>query len=87
MHIFHTKLYNILKIIADDKIPFLRGVLEPYAEMVYLPGNRISRNDLLDADALLIRTRTKCTESLLKGTKVEFIGTATIGFDHIDIAW
>jgi erythronate-4-phosphate dehydrogenase len=76
-----------LKIIADDKIPFLRGVLEPYAEIVYLPGSRISRHDLLNADALLIRTRTKCTESLLKNTPVKFIGTATIGFDHIDIAW
>jgi erythronate-4-phosphate dehydrogenase len=38
----------------------------------------------MDADALLVRTRTKCTEDLLKGTSVKFIGTATIGFDHID---
>ena len=86
MHIFQAKIRNILKIIADDKIPFLKGVLEPYAEMVYLPGHRISRNDLHNADALLIRTRTKCTDSLLKNTSVKFIGTATIGFDHIDIA-
>lgn len=75
-----------MKIVADDKIPYLQGVLEPYAEIAYLPGNRISRNDLLNADALLIRTRTKCTESLLGNTPVKFIGTATIGFDHIDIA-
>jgi erythronate-4-phosphate dehydrogenase len=73
-----------MKIIADDKIPFLKGVLEPYAEIKYLPGNLIDRKSITDADALLIRTRTKCTESLLKGTKVSFIGTATIGFDHID---
>ena len=73
-----------MKIIADDKIPFLEGVLEPYAEVVYLPGNKISRKNILDADALLIRTRTKCTESLLKDTGVRFIATATIGFDHID---
>ena len=73
-----------MKIVADDKIPFLKGVLEPYAEVVYLPGNKISRKDILDADSLLIRTRTKCTESLLKDTGVRFIGTATIGFDHID---
>ena len=73
-----------MKIVADDKIPFLKGVLEPYAEVAYLPGNEISRKDIMDADALLIRTRTKCTESLLKDTRVRFIGTATIGFDHID---
>jgi len=73
-----------MKIVADDKIPFLRGVLEPYAEVVYLPGKAINRKALLDTDALLIRTRTRCTEELLKGTSIKFIGTATIGFDHID---
>ncbi|HZL76128.1 MAG TPA: 4-phosphoerythronate dehydrogenase [Bacteroidales bacterium] len=76
-----------MKIVADDKIPFLKGVLEPYAEVVYLPGNEISRKDILNAGALLIRTRTKCTESLLKDTGVTFIGTATIGFDHIDVQY
>jgi erythronate-4-phosphate dehydrogenase len=73
-----------MKIVADDKIPFLKGVLEPYAEVVYLPGKEISRKTVLDADALLIRTRTKCTEDLLKDSGVGYIGTATIGFDHID---
>jgi erythronate-4-phosphate dehydrogenase len=73
-----------MKIVADDKIPFLKGALEPYAEVVYMPGKEINREILKDADAMLIRTRTKCTESLLKGTTVRFIGTATIGFDHID---
>ncbi len=74
----------MMKIVADDKIPFLAGILEPFAEVIYLPGKQITNEILLDADALLIRTRTKCTETLLKGTKVRFIGTATIGFDHID---
>ena len=73
-----------MKIVADDKIPFLKGALEPHAEVVYLPANLINTTALTDADALLIRTRTKCTEDLLKGTKVRFVGTATIGFDHID---
>lgn len=73
-----------MKIVADDKIPFLKGVLEPYADVVYLPGKSITRKAITDADALLIRTRTKCIGDLLKGTKVSFIGTATIGFDHID---
>lgn len=73
-----------MKIVADDKIPFLRGALEQFAEMVYLPGKQIKNEHIKDADALLIRTRTKCTEELLQGTTVRFIGTATIGFDHID---
>lgn len=76
-----------MKIVADDKIPFLKGALESLAEMVYVPGNQISRELIMDADALLIRTRTKCTEDLLNGTGVRFIGTATIGFDHIDTSY
>ena len=73
-----------MKIVADDKIPFLKGALEPYAEIIYVPGKQIDYEILKDADALLIRTRTICNEKLLKGTKVRFIGTATIGFDHFD---
>jgi erythronate-4-phosphate dehydrogenase len=76
-----------MKIIADDKIPFLKGILEPYADVVYVPGKSISRTMLKDADALLVRTRTCCNSDLLEGTNVRFVGTATIGFDHIDTAW
>jgi len=76
-----------LKIVADDKIPFLRGALEPVADVVYLPGGRIAREDLRDADALIIRTRTRCNRELLNGTPVRFIATATIGYDHIDRAY
>lgn len=74
----------MIRIIADDKIPFLKGVLEPYADIKYFPGNMITREMLKDADALIIRTRTKCTPQLLRDTSLQFIGTATIGFDHID---
>jgi erythronate-4-phosphate dehydrogenase len=76
-----------MKIVADDKIPFLKGALEPFAEVVYMPGQSIANDHLKDADALLIRTRTLCNNSLLKGTRVKFIGTATIGYDHIDTAY
>lgn len=76
-----------MKIVADDKIPFLRGVLEPFADVEYLPGSKISRAHLVDADALLVRTRTRCDHHLLEGTKVKFIATATIGYDHIDTSY
>ncbi len=76
-----------MKIIADDKIPFLRGVLEPYADVVYVPGKKIDRNIVRNADALLVRTRTCCNEELLKNSTVRFVGTATIGYDHIDTHW
>ena len=77
----------MLKIVADDKIPFLRGILEPFAEVRYLPGGKISRADLMDADALLTRTRTRCRAELLEGTAVKFIASATIGFDHINTGY
>jgi erythronate-4-phosphate dehydrogenase len=76
-----------MKIVAYNKIPFLRGVFEPQATVVYLPGLAIRREDIADADCLLVRTRTRCNGNLLQGTHVRFIGTATIGFDHIDTEW
>ncbi len=78
---------RVLKIVADDKIPFLRGVLEPYARMVYLPGGAIGPADVVDADALITRTRTCCDARLLAGSRVRCIATATIGFDHFDTGW
>jgi erythronate-4-phosphate dehydrogenase len=74
----------MLKIVADNKIPFLAGVLESVAKVEYLTGSKISREHLLDADALIVRTRTICNAKLLEGTSVKFIASATIGHDHID---
>lgn len=76
-----------LKIIADDKIPFLQGVMEPYADIIYLPGAKISAEDVRDADAIFTRTRTICNEALLKNSRIKLIATATIGYDHIDTAY
>jgi len=73
-----------MKIIIDNKIPYIKGALESFAEVVYLPGNQTTAAVVKDADALVTRTRTLCNEAVLRGSKVEFIATATIGFDHID---
>ncbi len=74
-----------MKIIADDKIPFLRGLLEPFAEIKYVSVEDFTHKNIKDADVLLIRTPNKCTREILTGTKVKFIASTTIGFDHIDI--
>ena len=74
-----------MKIVADKHVPFLEGVFESYGEVVYIDGREINHNDIIDADALIIRTRTKCNAQLLEGTKVSMIATATIGMDHIDL--
>lgn len=73
-----------MKFVIDKGIPFIEGVFEPYADVLYRHGADICREDLLDADAIIIRTRTKCNASLLEGTSVKMIATATIGTDHID---
>jgi len=73
-----------MKIVIDDKIPYIKGVLEPYAEVVYLSGDKTNAAVVKDADALITRTRTICNEELLASSAVKFIATATIGFDHID---
>ena len=76
-----------MKIVADKNIPFLEGVFEPYADVVYIDGSKITHEDVVDADALIIRTRTKCNAELLGGTNVQMISTATIGTDHIDLQY
>lgn len=76
-----------MKFVIDREIPFIRGVFEPYAQTVFKDGSEITRDDLLDADALVIRTRTRCNEELLAGTSVRIISTAAIGTDHIDIPY
>lgn len=76
-----------MKVICDSHIPFLKGALEPYCEVVYASGHDIDREMVKDADALIVRTRTRCDANLLEGSKVRFIATATIGYDHIDTGW
>jgi erythronate-4-phosphate dehydrogenase len=73
-----------VKLIIDDKIPYIRGIFEHVAEVAYLPGAKITPEVVHDADAIITRTRTICNEDLLKGSSVKFIATATIGYDHID---
>lgn len=80
-------LYNIkvsMKIIIDDKIPYIQDAFEGVAEVIYLSGNKTTPEIVKDADAIVTRTRTICNEKLLAGSEVKFIATATIGYDHID---
>ncbi len=75
-----------MKIVVDDKIPYIREKLALLADdVVYLRGAEISAADVADADALIVRTRTRCNQQLLAHSKVQFVATATIGFDHIDV--
>jgi erythronate-4-phosphate dehydrogenase len=74
----------MVTLLIDDHIPFIKGVLESYAKVIYVESGKIRRAQALEADGLIIRTRTRCDASLLDGSPVKFIASATIGFDHID---
>ncbi len=75
-----------MRIIVDNKIPYIKEGLELITkDVIFLPAKEITPQTVENADALIIRTRTRCNSELLGGSKVKFIGTATIGFDHIDV--
>lgn len=77
-----------MKLVVDNKIPYIREALASITDqVVYLPGAEFTPEAIHDADALIIRTRTRCDRHLLQGSRVQFIATATIGFDHIDTAY
>lgn len=77
-----------MKVIVDDKIPYIREALSTLGvEVQYVEGSKITSDVVRDADALIVRTRTHCNAALLEGSQVQFIATATIGYDHIDTAY
>lgn len=74
-------------IVVDQNIPFGREAFEGEESVSTLPGREIRREDLRDASALIVRSVTRVDRSLLEGTPVKFVGTCTIGTDHLDIPW
>ncbi len=80
-------LIKRMKFIIDNKIPFIKGRLEPLGETIYAAPAEITPASVKDADALIVRTRTICGPGLLQGSSAKLIATATIGTDHIDLEW
>ena len=76
-----------MKIVADNTVPYLKGIAEPIAEVKYLTSKEFTPENGKDADALIVRSIDKCTRELLEGSRVKLITSATIGFDHIDIRY
>jgi erythronate-4-phosphate dehydrogenase len=73
-----------LKIVVDENVPFARETFGPLGDVTLLHGRRIAPADVRDADALIVRSITHVGEPLLAGSGVRFVGTATIGVDHVD---
>lgn len=76
-----------LKIVCDENITFAQEAFSTIGEVICAPGRSITRRMLMDKDVLVTRSITQVSKELLEGTAVKFIGTATIGTDHIDLEW
>jgi erythronate-4-phosphate dehydrogenase len=76
-----------MHLVADANMPLAKEAFSQFGEVTLLPGRDLTRQDLLKADALLVRSVTKVNADLLADTPVRFVGTATIGTDHLDIPW
>ena len=76
-----------MKIVADSNIAALDDTFAQHGELVSLDGREISRSDLIDADVLLVRSVTRVGQDLLADTNIQFVGSTTIGIDHLDTDW
>jgi len=76
-----------VKILVDENMPYARELFSRLGEVKPVAGRPIPVDELADAQALMVRSVTKVNASLLSGTAVKFVGTATAGTDHVDQAW
>lgn len=74
----------MIHIVAERSIPYLRGIAERVGRVTYLDNADFCPETIASADALLVRSITRCNAALLEGSRVRYIATATAGFDHID---
>jgi len=77
----------MMKIVADANIPFVKECFSSIGEVTTIGGREMTPWNVADADILLVRSITPVGVDLLAGSKIRFVGTATIGFDHIDLGF
>lgn len=83
---YYVELYS-MKIVADEKIPLIEHYFKNYGELILKNGREISRNDVLSADMLIVRSVTPVNRTLLEGSQVKFVGSVATGLDHLDLNW
>ncbi len=74
-------------IVADENIPLLDSFFGDFGEIRRVSGRSMTLEDVRDADILLVRSVTTVNRELLEGSRVRFVGTTTIGTDHVDLDW
>ena len=76
-----------MKFVVDENIPNLDETFAHHGDVIRCNGRQIGRRDLQGADVLLVRSITRVDEQLLRQTGIRFVGSTTIGTDHIDTTW
>ena len=76
-----------MKLVIDDAVWGYEKIFSEFGNIVALPGRNINRENVLDCDALIIRSRTTINKELLEGTNVRFVGSTVAGLDHVDEAY
>nr|WP_228005822.1 4-phosphoerythronate dehydrogenase PdxB [Xenorhabdus sp. BG5] len=76
-----------VKILVDENMPYAEQLFQQLGEVQAIPGRPVPEGVLEHADAFMVRSVTKVNESLLQGSSVKFVGTATAGMDHVDQQW
>jgi erythronate-4-phosphate dehydrogenase len=77
----------MMKITVDENIAYAKEAFSQFGDVELLHGRKITPDSVKDSDALIVRSITKVDKNLLEGSKVKFVGTATIGKDHIDLKY
>ena len=75
-----------MKILADRDLPLVKELFSYFGDLILIPGRDIKNEDLIDVDALVVRSTTKVSKNLLTNTSLKFVGTATSGIDHISVS-
>lgn len=74
-------------IVADENIPFAKEAFGTLGDVRLVAGRKLDAASVRDADALIVRSVTRVCAELLEGSRVRFVGTATIGYDHVDVEY
>lgn len=74
-----------MNIFYDENMPFAEEFFSSLGKTVSFSGRELTSDKVLEADVLLVRSITQVNEKLLSSNEaIRFVGTATIGVDHID---
>ncbi len=82
-----SSIKPVRRIVVDDAVPEAESLFGDLGEVILLPGRAIDDTTVREADALIVRSRTRVNAALLTGSRVQFVGSTVVGLDHVDRSW